>query len=87
MPSAHSCICAEGREQNHSERRKSTEDTVLKNKVREFSFTYSRIRAEPNKITAIGIVYAEKKLPSWKKIGLFRPFFSPRGSESSEVGS
>ncbi len=33
------------------------------------------------------IVYAEKKLPSWKKIGLFRPYFPPKGSEKSEVGS
>ena len=30
MPFAHSCICAQGRQQKHSERRKNTEDTVLK---------------------------------------------------------
>ena len=35
----------------------------------------------------VGIVYAEKKLPSWKKDQTFPTLFFPKGSENSEVGS
>ncbi len=52
MPFAHSCICAQGRQQKHSEGGKIRK-TPLKKIVPEGSFTYLRIRAEPNKNTAL----------------------------------